>query len=444
MSITGRVVWQEGMFLRAQHFQQQDRWVEQTLRGLHAALGANLWGVNELQIDRGNLGNGKFIVTVAAGLFPDGTPFSFPNFDCDPPPALELPETARDLVLYLGVPAPAAYAVQVVDPDHPATRLNATNLEAVDTHSGSPEPAALVVGHLRLQVLRADQDRAGYSCIPIARVSEVSPDRRITLDDRFMASALCCRAAQPLKAFLSEIVAMINQLSDALASRMAGSSARALGERADFLILQMANRWVPLLRAWSETANVHPERFFEALVQIAGEWASFTGESRRAAVYPPYRHHDLLSSFAPVIADLRRLIPGGIDPSAVEIPLVELRYGVRRGAILDRGLLKNALYLVVRANRPGEDLRRSFPTKVKIGPFERMQDLVGSAVSGIQVRPLPQAPRQLPFIPDAHYFELDRGSFLFPQMENSAAFGIHYSDERSDMEMKMQLWSVRA
>jgi type VI secretion system protein ImpJ len=189
---------------------------------------------------------------------------------------------------------------------------------------------------------------------------------------------------------------------------------------------------------------VHPERLYEALVQIAGEWATFTGDSRRAAVYPPYRHHDLQSSFGPVIADLRRLVPGGIDPGAVEIPLVELRYGVRRGDIIDRTLLKNAFYLVVRANVPGEDLRRSFTNKVKIGPFERMQDLVGSAVSGIKVRPLPQAPRQLPFIPDAHYFELDRGSLLFPEMEHASAFGIHYSDERSDMDMKMQLWSVRA
>ena len=29
MSWTNRVVWQEGMFLRTQHFQQQDRWTEQ-------------------------------------------------------------------------------------------------------------------------------------------------------------------------------------------------------------------------------------------------------------------------------------------------------------------------------------------------------------------------------------------------------------------------------
>jgi type VI secretion system protein ImpJ len=33
MSWTNRVVWQEGMFLRTQHFQQQDRWTEQLVRG---------------------------------------------------------------------------------------------------------------------------------------------------------------------------------------------------------------------------------------------------------------------------------------------------------------------------------------------------------------------------------------------------------------------------
>ena len=33
MTWTNRVVWQEGMFLRAQHFQQQDRWLEMLVRG---------------------------------------------------------------------------------------------------------------------------------------------------------------------------------------------------------------------------------------------------------------------------------------------------------------------------------------------------------------------------------------------------------------------------
>ena len=43
MTWTNRVVWQEGMFLRAQHFQQQDRWTGALVRGrAHGAAAASL------------------------------------------------------------------------------------------------------------------------------------------------------------------------------------------------------------------------------------------------------------------------------------------------------------------------------------------------------------------------------------------------------------------
>ena len=44
MTWTNRVVWQEGMFLRAQHFQQQDRWLEMLVRGRTAAMRPYLGG----------------------------------------------------------------------------------------------------------------------------------------------------------------------------------------------------------------------------------------------------------------------------------------------------------------------------------------------------------------------------------------------------------------
>ena len=38
MASSDRVVWSEGMFLRTQHFQQQDRWVEAYVQGALADL----------------------------------------------------------------------------------------------------------------------------------------------------------------------------------------------------------------------------------------------------------------------------------------------------------------------------------------------------------------------------------------------------------------------
>ena len=444
MSWSSRVVWQEGMFLRAQHFQQQDRWVEHMLRARVAAIGPYWWGLGELAIDRDALSIGRFALQTASGVFPDGTPFGFPGGDADEPAPLELGDQVRDSIVYLALPSPAPYALQVGEAGRDEDkRFTARDFQATDTHSGSPEPADLVVGRLRLRLILGEDDRAGYQGIALARVREVLPDRKVTLDERFIPPVLCCRAALPLSGFITELVGMINQRSEELAARLTGGGSRGVAEQADFLLLQTANRWLPLLRHWAAAAVLHPQQLFETLVQMAGEFATFADSSRRPGVYPAYRHDDLQSSFAPVIADLRRLLSIVVGPGVVEIPLQELRYGVRRGTLTDRTVLQGAaFYLVVRAAVPGEALRRLFPATVKIGAIEQIQQLVNAAVPGIAIRPLPVAPRQLPFFPDANYFELDRGSPHWAQMQNSAAFGIHVSGEFPNLQM--QLWSVRA
>ena len=59
MTWNDKVVWQEGMFLRAQHYQQQDRYFEHLLQARAAPLVAHPWGVTELALDRDLLAAGK-------------------------------------------------------------------------------------------------------------------------------------------------------------------------------------------------------------------------------------------------------------------------------------------------------------------------------------------------------------------------------------------------
>ena len=73
-----KVVWQEGMFLRAQHFQQQDRHAAHQLQARTAPLRAHPWGLTELAIDRDLLAAGRFAMSTASGVMEDGTPFSIP------------------------------------------------------------------------------------------------------------------------------------------------------------------------------------------------------------------------------------------------------------------------------------------------------------------------------------------------------------------------------
>jgi type VI secretion system protein ImpJ len=442
MTWTNRVVWQEGMFLRAQHFQQQDRWTEALVRARTAALRPHSWGIVEMAIDRDLLATGRFALSAASGVFEDGTPFAIPG-ETDHPPPLELPENTRGAVVYLAAPVRQPGAVEIGNGESGEGRYVLRDFEAYDTHSASPQPAPLLVGRLRLRYLLEGEERAGYLCIGLARIAEVAADRRATLDERWIPPSLFCSAAPPLSGLITEFAGLLNQRGEALAARLTAPGARGVAEVADFLLLQSINRWQKLLAHWADAANLHPEDLYRTFVQMAGEFATFTEASRRPNAYPAYRHDDLQRSFAPVVADLRRSLSAVIEQSAIAIPLQERQYGVRVGPITDRSILRAAMFvLTVQADMPSEQLRRLFPAQVKIGAVEHIRELVNVLLPGIAVRPLPVAPRQIPFYAGATYFELDRNSPHWQQMQTSGGFAIHVAGDFPNL--RLELWAIRS
>jgi type VI secretion system protein ImpJ len=442
MSWTNRVVWQEGMFLRSQHFQQQDRWLEGFVRGRAAALRPHSWGLTQITLDKDLLGTGRFAVSAAAGVFEDGTPFSLPG-ETDHPPPFEVPETTRGVLIHLALPVRQNGALEIAASDGSAEgRYKAQAFEAYDTHSASPQSAELLVGRLKLRYILDSDDRAGYLCIPVARIMEVAADKRVSLDDNWMAPALVCHAVPPLSGLVTEFAGMINQRGEALAARVNAPGSRGVAEVADFMLLQAINRWQALLQHWADAASIHPETLYAAFVEMAAEFATFTDSKRRPNAYPGYRHEDLQRSFAPVIADLRRSLSAVIEQNAIAIPLQERKHGVHVGPILDRGVLRAASFVLsVQADVPTETMRRLFPAQVKIGAVEQIRELVNVALPGIAVRPLPVAPRQLPFYAGATYFELDRNSPHWQQMQTSGGFAVHVSGEFPSL--RMELWAIK-
>ena len=100
MSLDSKVVWSEGMFLNPQHFQQQERYLERLMHGKCSAFGAYGWGMLDFEIDQQLLNLGKVSMIRGSGVFPDGTPFSFPDVD-DAPAVFEVPENIHNNILYL-------------------------------------------------------------------------------------------------------------------------------------------------------------------------------------------------------------------------------------------------------------------------------------------------------------------------------------------------------
>ena len=444
MSWDGKVLWTEGLFLQPHHFQQADRYAEALVSGFARRVSPYAWGVNALEIDYEALKVGQFALKSCAGLTQDGTVFRVPESD-DHPPALEVPGTVKDCVVYLTVPQrrQGATEVDLSGAEQSASRLRPAEIEITDTMSPQKKPVTIGVGKLRLQFALAVDYLADKLAIPVARIIEVRPDREILLDRGFIPACIDLRAAEPLASFLSEMAGLLSHRMQALAARMAeGGAARGAADISDFLLLTVVNRALPQFRHFANIENLHPEIAYRACIGLAGELASFMAGDKQAPAFPPYRHDDLKESFAPVIRTLRQYLSSVLEQTAIRIPLEERKYGISVGVIADRKLIGNAGFvLAVSADIPAEDVRRHFAGQSKIGPVEEIRQLVNSALPGIALRPMPVAPRQVPYHAGVVYFEMDADSAYWGRMTTSGGVAVHVSGQYPGL--KMELWAIR-
>jgi type VI secretion system protein ImpJ len=443
MTTNSKVVWSEGLFLRPQHFQQQERYFERFVEARSFGLRSNGWGFLELEIERDLLAIGKLALRRARGVFPDGTPFMMPEDDPLPMPLEPGPEL-RDEVIHLAVPIRRSGAIETDRGERPdvLARYGVRIENTRDAVAGSEGDAAIEVAPLRTRLVPQSQPAEGYARIPVAHISERRADGQILLDDKFIPSALVTGAAPRVAAFMTELQGMLHQRGEALAQRAVATGRAASAEIADFLLLQAVNRYEPLIAHWVASGAVHPEDAYVMFAQIAGELATLTTRSRRPAALTPYRHDNLRLSFEALFTAVRAVFSGTLDASAVPIPIEQKKFGVSVAVVADKTLFGSAEFvLAVRAEIAAEDLRRMFPMQTKIGPVEKIKDLVNLQLPGIALRALPVAPRQIPYHTGFAYFALDQGADLWGQLRSSGGVAFHVSG--SFPGLSMEFWAVR-
>lgn len=439
-----KVMWTEGMFLQPQHFQQQDRHFGRFVDSRLGLSAAHPWGFSSLVLDEAALLQGKLALTAARGILPDGTPLAIPAAD-PAPPALDIGSDVRDELVVLAValarPGVAESDVEDSTPAMPP-RFHALEVEVADSHAASLRQAPIQVGRLNLRLLLARDANEGFTHLGAARVVERRSDGRVVLDAQYVAPTLHAGGHPILDGWLREAHGMVRQRAEALAARLAQPGRAGVGEIADFVFLQALNRIEPLLAHLQRMPLLHPERLYAELLQVAGELSTFR-DRRRPPDYPAYNHEDPAPCFRALMADLRQSLSMVLEQTAIPIDLQERAHGVRVAIVADVELQRQAVFvLAVNAQIPSEALRLRFPAQVKIGPAERIRDLVNLQLPGVAVKPMPVAPRQIPYHAGFSYFELEtRGSELWRQLERSAGLAMHVSGDFPGLEL--EFWAIR-
>ncbi|HEX5684917.1 MAG TPA: type VI secretion system baseplate subunit TssK [Ideonella sp.] len=443
MSWRSKVVWTQGMFLLPHHFQQEARYVEHLVEMRVRATGPHAWGFSTLALDESQLELGRIGLTRASGVLPDGTPFLLPQIDALPAP-LEVPADMKGELVVLAAPLAREGQTEVSFDGGEAgamARYQVNDETLRDGTSANDEPEPVQTGALRLRLMRARDATDAYATLGIARVAERRGDQQVVLDRAYVAPQTRLDATAQLSAMASLLHGLIQQRAQMLAGRM-GQLSHGISEMADFLMLQSLNRALPVFQQHANGPHGHPRELHLACLQLAGDLATFSTANRHPPDYPLYRHDDLQLSFAPLLADLRRMLSTVLERNAQQIELTDRGHGVCTAVIPDPDLARHANFVIaVNAQMPAELLRSRFPAQSKLGPVDRIRDLVNLQLPGVNLRSLPVAPRQLPFHAGYHYFELDRGGELWKQLERNGSLALHVAGDFPGLEL--ELWAIR-
>ena len=445
MTWTNKVTWSEGLFLRPQLFQQQERYLETFAHKRAAPLSPFFWGFSQFRIDTESLTLGKLVLASAAGLCADGTPFDMPSHTPPPPPLTLLPEHLQQTI-YLALPIRTPNGEETSFEAAPASlaRYGVFDAELRDSNSIGQGAKTVQLSQLRLVLVPEKELTSAWMGLPLARVLALRSDGSAELDPTLIPPVNRFGASDLLTQWFTQLQGNTHQRADSLAQRLSGSAGGTqAAEVSDFLLLQILNRFEPLLDHLLRVKETPPEVAYTLLRSMAGELSTYIRtQSRRPVDVPAYAHRDPYTTFKALVEDTRELLNNLLVRSAQRIALQPKQHGMHL-ASLDPAELRSfaSLVLAVSANMPADQLAQLFPAHGKLAAADRLPELVRLHLPGIALRVLPVPPRQIPFNAGYVYFQVEPQGALWDHMQTHGGIGLHVATQFPGL--RMELWGVR-
>jgi type VI secretion system protein ImpJ len=443
MSSRNRVIWAEGLFIKPQHFQQQQRYFEYVTDERLTSVNSYLYGVSQLELNPEYLGFGRIAIQRAKGVMPDGTVFNIPQEDVLPNALEVIDGSLANQIVYLALSLRSDSITEVTQSSSSASsRFVAHRHEVRDIHSEQGDFSTIDVSPVQMRLMFEKEDRSAYSSVAIAKILEKRPDGSVVLDPNFIPCHYNVLGVPFLHRFIGEMAGMMRERAKNIAVRIGSPSQGGVADVSDFMLLQALNRMQPVLQHLSQLKGLHPEQLYLTLVSICGELFSFTDDSRIAPIFTPYDHDMPVTSFGQLMNMLRQSLSIVLEPKAVSLQLQKRKYGLMVAPVQDPDLIKEADFiLAVRAKLPLEELKKLFIQQTKIASVEKIRELISLQLPGVGLTPLPVAPRQLPYHAGYTYFQLDRTSQSWEMLRHSTGFAFHVAGDFPELEL--QFWAIR-
>lgn len=445
---TNKVVWSEGLFLRPQLFQQQERYLEYYAHKRASTITPFYWGFSQYELDHEALSYGKLVLRSGRGVLPDGTPFDIPGHATSPQPLTIAPESLGKLI-YLAVPLRLDNSDETIfDDADPGTlaRFYAQEAELNDTNAIRQGPKPVQLASLRLRLVSEDEMTESWIGLPLTRVRAIQPDGSVLLhDDDYMPPVTAYAANPMLVEWLTHLNGLVKMRAEMLANRLSNSDgkASASAEIVDYLLLQIFNKYEPMLDHLRHIPELPPIMLYQTLATFAGELSTFVRpKTRRPRPAPGYDHVRLYPSIRPLVDDVHEMLNQILIRAGQMIPLLPRGNGVWSATILPAELRAfSSLVLAVNAQMPLDVLQHQYAAQAKLSAPQQLHDLVRSHLPGLELLALPVPPRQIPYSAGHVYFELMKSGPFWEKISSAGAIALHVAGDFP--ALKMELWGIR-
>jgi type VI secretion system protein ImpJ len=438
-----KVLWGEGLFLRPQHFQQQDRYHEARLNQTALALHPYAWGVRKLEIDSDALRNDILRVTELSLIFPDGEIYRAPQTDLLPLQVRlgELPPDVQALTFHAAMPALKAHGENCAGSIDDRADARFARDER-DTHDLFSRAADAPVTYLRktLRLVSELDALESFDSVALVRLRRVATGG-FEIEPSFTPPSLSIGGAPGLHTQLARLMEKLLAKINALYGHQREPSKNVVeirgGDVSSFWLLHTASAGYASLAHYLNHRELHPERLFAELLGLAGALMTYS-RSYKLEDLPSYVHQDPGPAFARLDQIIRNLLDTVISSKYFSIALRNERTSYHLGA-LDSGKInaQTALYLAVAADMPALQLVEVVPLRLKVGAPEDVDKFVLSAMPGVKLVHAPQVPAAIPIRPDTYYFVLENKGALYENMLKAQAISIYIPTGIRDLKLEL-------
>lgn len=438
-----KILWGEGLFLRPQHFQHQDSYIESQIKRAMLAANPSAWGVRDIVLDVDSLKSGILRFNRISAIFPNGDCFIAPDIDQLPAP-LTLGSAISDdgtTDFYLAMNHINAHGGNCVNnpSDSGQARYLTVPCDTADLYTDAAEADIATLS--QISYLKSENDnRDQFLTMPIARIRRTSSNS-FEADPAFMPPSLSLRSAPNLFMMLRRQIDALLAKVEALYGFHREPNKNVIefrsGDIASFWLLHTASSACATLTHLFRNPDSSPERLFQELLRLAGGLMTFS-KGYTLNDLPSYDHLQPGPGFWRIDQILRDLLDTVISTRYFAISLSQPKPSFYAGHLdSDKIDSETAFYLSVTAAHPQSEIIESIPLRIKLGAPDDVEKLVLSAMSGVRLTHASQVPGAIPVRPGACYFALDAHGPLYERMLKAQSVMIYAPESYRDLAIEL-------